>query len=228
MESQSCPAWQPFLVLEGIHFHPVHYGMTCARSVKEFLHVDIRSLETASFCFCNKQKLETRTLVSKMLSGLIKVLPPDLLAGVKSEILKEALVGFPTQKSASVPASVVQLHSCVLKLASFLQSHSYELADWCAPPTVVFCTLCDNQRSSVSQQCMNPGTSYGSALLQSTRSYGLQLSVSSRSACTHELESYSCPGSLGLTFIPINSACRRVHAFVHMHPSMMGSRRCSG
>jgi hypothetical protein len=100
------------------------------------------------------EQLETRTLASKTLSGLIKVLPPDLFAAVKSEILKEARVAFPTQKSASAPASVVQLHSCVLKLASLLQSRPYELADWCAPPTMAFCTLCDGDHCvSVAHEC---------------------------------------------------------------------------
>jgi hypothetical protein len=87
----------------------------------------------AAFETClQDDKLEIRTLASKTLSGLIKVLPPDLFETVNSKIVSEAQVAFPSHKSASAAPTIVQLHSCVLKLAALLQSSPYELADWCA------------------------------------------------------------------------------------------------
>jgi hypothetical protein len=73
--------------------------------------------------------------------------------------------------------------------------------------------------TTVSPWRMNACTSYGSVLLQSTRSYRAQCIVHSSNACMNERARLVCP---------INSACRRVHAFMHTHPSMMGSRSCSG
>ena len=79
-------------------------------------------------------KLEIRTLASNTLSGVIKVLPPDLFESIQSKIVKEAQAAFPGRKQQPTTApSVVQLHSCVLKLAALLQSSPYELADWYAP-----------------------------------------------------------------------------------------------
>ena len=87
-------------------------------------------------------KLEIRTLASNTLSGVIKVLPPDLFEAVRLQIVKEAQAAFPGRKQQPATApSAVQLHSCVLKLAALLKSSPYKLADWCATFMCVMCTF---------------------------------------------------------------------------------------
>lgn len=113
----------------------------CYRNFFTLTPAHLEQLLAAFEASLQDDKLEIRTLASNTLSGLIKVLPPRLFEAVKSKIVKEAQAAFPGRKQQPANApTIVQLHSCVLKLAALLQSNPYELADWCVahmlPPTV--------------------------------------------------------------------------------------------
>lgn len=110
------------------------FGSLFCRNFFTLTSAHLEQLLAAFESSLQDDKLEIRTLASNTLSGVIKVLPPDLFDTVKSRIVKEAQAAFPGRKQQpTIAPSVVQLHSCVLKLAALLQSSPYELAEWYAP-----------------------------------------------------------------------------------------------